>query len=98
MTLLIAYILNIIDYLFTAHWVRLYGIDIERNPLGRWMFSHNIAWVFKILIVGIFFAVLGICIHIRPDLAWVTYIPLITYGLIALHHVVILLHIAFNGM
>lgn len=37
MTLLITYLLNIIDYLFTAHWVRSYGLEIEANPIGRWM-------------------------------------------------------------
>ena len=59
MTLFIAYLLNIIDYLFTSHWVNLYGIAIEGNPLGRWMFENNVAGVFKFFIVGALFAILG---------------------------------------
>ena len=46
--LCIAYLLNIVDYLFTAHWVRLYGIDIESNPVGYWMFENNIPWLLTV--------------------------------------------------
>lgn len=87
--LIISYILNIIDYLFTAHWVRRFGIDIETNPIARWMFSHNVAWVFKIFIVGGLFAVLGYCIKKYPKTTWIAYIPLAVYGLIVIYHIVI---------
>lgn len=89
MTLLIAYILNIIDYLFTAHWVNKFGIDIEINPIGRWMFNHNVAWVFKILIVGGLFAVLGYFINRFPKYAWTAFIPLVVYGGLTLYHIFI---------
>lgn len=89
LSLIIAYILNIIDYIFTAHWIKLYGIDIEANPIALWMFSHNVAWVFKILIVGGLFAVLGYFIHRCPKAAWVVYIPLVVYGLIVIYHIII---------
>lgn len=89
MPLIIAYLLNIIDYLFTAHWVNMFGIDIEANPIGRWMFNHNVAWVFKILIVGGLFAVLGYFIKRYPKTAWTAFIPLVVYGLIVIYHIII---------
>lgn len=91
MTLLIAYILNIIDYLFTAHWVNKFGIDTELNPIGRWMFSHNVAWVFKILIVGGLFAVLGYFIKQYPKYAWTAFIPLVVYGFVVMYHIYLFL-------
>lgn len=84
--IIIAYILNIIDYIFTTHWVRKFGIKIEANPIGRWMFENNIAWVFKIIIVGGLFAVLGYLIHQYPKYVWAAFIPLVVYGLAMLYH------------
>lgn len=86
MTLLIAYIYNILDFLFTLAWVKLYGIDIESNPIGYWMFQNNVTWFFKLVVVGIIFAILGYCIKLRPKLAWVIYIPFIVYFLLVIYH------------
>jgi len=91
--LIIAYILNIIDYIFTARWIELYGIDIEANPIALWMFENNVAWVFKILIVGGLFAVLGYFIHRCPKAARVVYIPLAVYGLIVIYHIIIAINV-----
>lgn len=85
--LIIAYALNVIDYLFTAHWVRLYGIEIEGNPLAVWMFNHNIAWAVKFLAVGGLLALLGYFIHRQPKAATVAYIPLAVYALIVVYHI-----------
>jgi hypothetical protein len=89
MTLLIAYALNIIDYLFTSHWVNLYGLSAEGNPIGRWMFENGFAGVFKIFIVGGLMAILGICIRKKPRLAWTAFIPLVVYAVIVIYHLVI---------
>lgn len=86
MTLFIAYLLNIIDYLFTRHWVKLYGLSAEGNPFGRWLFENNLVGVVKFFGVGVLLAVLGICIRLKPKAAWVAYIPLVVYGLIDIYH------------
>lgn len=93
MHIIIAYILNIIDYLFTAHWVRKYGIKIEANPIGRWMFENNVAWVFKIFIVGGLFALLGYFIFKHPKTAWIAYIPLGVYALLVIYHIFLIIKI-----
>ena len=85
----ITYILNVIDYIFTAYWVSKFGIEIEGNPIARWMFENNVAWVFKILIVGGLTAVVGYFIKRYPNTAWIAYIPLVVYGLVVIYHIAI---------
>ena len=89
--LLIAYLLNIIDYLFTAYWVNLYGTDIEANPLMRWAFENNIAWVVKIFAVGGLFALVGVCTYKKPSVAWGGYFLAVVYGLILTYHLSLIL-------
>ena len=91
MTLFIAYALNIIDYLFTSHWVNLYGLSAEGNPIGRWLFENNVAGIVKIFIVGGFMAVMGVCIRKCPKAAWTALIPLAVYGLMVLYHIIFLI-------
>lgn len=87
--LIVAYFLNVIDYLATKYWVSLYGYAVEGNPFTRWMLQNNNAAYVKLVAVPILLAVLGWCIHIRPGLKWVAYIPLVVYGLLAIYHIII---------
>jgi hypothetical protein len=89
MILLLTYLLNLFDLAMTNRLVKLYGIGIEGNPLGRWMIESNLSWVVKIFAVGGLLAVMGVCIRKRPKLAPVAYVPLVAYGLLAVYHVVI---------
>lgn len=93
MTLLITYLLNGIDYLFTSYWISLYGIDIEGNPIGRWMFDNDKAFFAKFVVVPILLAVMGVCIRKCPKAKWVVYIPLTVYGLIVCYHIFIYFNI-----
>ena len=88
--LIITYLLNLFDLFMTTLWVKLYGITAEANPIGRWMFEHNVAWAVKVFVVGGLLAAIGICIRKRPKYAPVAYIPLVVYGGIAVYHLVIL--------
>lgn len=90
MILLTTYLLNLFDLFMTTLWVRIYGISAEANPIGRWMFNHNIAWAVKVFAVGGLLAVMGVCIHKRPKTAWVAYIPLGVYAVLAGYHLIIL--------
>lgn len=91
--LITAYLLNIIDYIFTAYWVHKFGIEIEANPIGRWMFENNVAWVFKIFIVGGAFAVIGYVIKREPKYAWTAFIPLVVYAAIVVYHISICIYL-----
>lgn len=88
--LVIAYALNVIDYLITAYWVTLYGTEVEGNPLMRWAFENNIAWAVKIFAVGVPFAVIGYFIHKYPRTAWAGKFLLVVYALLTMYHLVLL--------
>lgn len=93
MIILITYILNIIDYLFTTHWVNKFGIGIEFNPFGRWLYENNIAWVFKIMIVGILFFILY-KFYDRYKLARIcSYVILAVYSLLFIYHIITLISV-----
>lgn len=87
MALLITYLLNLFDLAMTYYWYNLYGLSIEGNPIGRWMLQSNTVWVVKIFAVGGLLAVIGICIRKRQKLAWVAYIPLVVYSVLAVYHI-----------
>lgn len=93
--LITAYILNIVDYLFTAHWVRKFGIDIEANPFGRWLFSHNVAWVYKIIFVGILFLVIGLGYWFTKSrlVLWGMRVMLAVFVLLTVYHISIRIYI-----
>lgn len=91
--LIITYLLNIIDYLFTLYWVRKFGIEIEGNPIGKWMFKKKLTWLFKIVVVGILLGLLAVYIYFNPAAIWIAYIPLVVYIGIIIYHVGILLKI-----
>jgi hypothetical protein len=87
--LLLTYLLNIIDYLFTLYWVRKFGIEIEGNPIGRWMFSHNIAWLCKIVLNGVLLGIVGWYVHRNPESGWIAWICLIAYAIIVAYHIIL---------
>lgn len=87
--LIITYLLNIADYLFTADLVRKFGIEIEGNPFGRWLFENNIAGLFKIVVVGAIFAVIGYIIKKHPKAIIAAYILLGVFALLVIYHIVI---------
>lgn len=88
---LITYLLNLFDLAMTNRLVNMYGLEIEGNPIGRWLYTYDMAWVVKVIVVGGLLVVMGACIRKRPKLAWVAYIPLVAYGLLALYHIGIML-------
>lgn len=87
--LLIAYALNIIDYLITLRWVNLYGTEVEANPLMRWAFENNVAWAVKIFAVGALMAVVGVCIHFKPKVAWSGWVLLVAYAAVTVYHIIL---------
>lgn len=87
--LLIAYLLNLIDYAVTAYWVNLYGTEIEANPLMRRAFENDCAWAVKIFGVGVLLALLGVCAYKKPSTAWSGIFLAVVYSLILLYHTIL---------
>lgn len=87
--LLIAYILNLLDYAITAYWVNLYGTDIEANPLMRWAFENNVAWAVKIFAVGALMALVGYLVKRYHKCAWSGWVLLVAYSALTVYHIVL---------
>ncbi|MBE5869271.1 MAG: hypothetical protein E7293_10035 [Lachnospiraceae bacterium] len=94
--LIISYILNIVDYIFTLYWVKLYGIEMEGNPFGRWMLEHHLAWVFKILVVGVLFVLLGYMIKRYRKGMKAAYLILTVYSAVVVYHISICFALMIN--
>ena len=51
--LIVIYVLNIIDLIATMLLVKRFGLEIEGNPIGKWLIETNLVWFVKIIIVGV---------------------------------------------
>ena len=58
--LIITYILNVIDYFETLYLIQRFGIAVEGNPIMRYLFENNCAWVAKLVVPAILLLVCGI--------------------------------------
>ena len=104
--LLLTYIFNIIDYLFTTYWIHQYGIDIEGNPIGRWLYQNNLAAPVKIFGVGAMLIILYMAIshqnkRSEKSFRWWDYASWIMtaiYAAIVIYHIVIAICIATHGL
>lgn len=93
MLLFISYLFNVIDYLFTSKWVKLYGIDIEANPIGRWMFSNNLAFTIKIFVIGALFILLWFLLKKSKNASKIKYLIFGVYSITTLYHLLIYMYL-----
>ena len=86
--LIVIYILNIIDLIATMLFVKRFGLEIEGNPIGKWLIETNLVWFVKIVIVGV--ALLGLYklqgIKIAHTASTVI---LVVYSILVIYHGVI---------
>lgn len=87
--LILTYLLNLFDLYCTMQFVKRYGIEVEANPIGRWMYTTGMVYAVKIFVVGGLLAAMGILLRKHPKLAWMAYIPLVVYAVIAVYHIII---------
>lgn len=86
--LIIIHILNVIDLIATLYLVSLFGLDIEANPIGRWLIKTRLVYLVKIVVVGIgLYALYRINGKVINVLSWVLlgiFVALCVYHLIIL--------------
>lgn len=58
MLYIVAYILNIADFVLTWFGCRKYGIETEVNPIGRWLIRSRFLFFVKIIVIGLLILVL----------------------------------------
>ena len=84
--LIVAYILNLFDFAATSFWVQRFGIDIEMNPFGRWLYSNGYACGFKVVGVGVLCLFLGVALKHYPKWSWTAWVILCAYSVLAVYH------------
>ena len=92
-SLILVYILNLIDYWQTMYAVRLCGIGAELNPIGRFLLGNNCGWVVKFIIMPILLMIVGILVRTDRKMAWVVYAALVWYIAIVAHNFFMILRI-----
>lgn len=81
------YALNLFDLLATTMWVNSFGISVEGNPIGRWLYGQGLVYPVKILLVGGLLIVLYFALKACPRWRWVGGLLLSVYGVLAIYHV-----------
>jgi hypothetical protein len=84
--LIATYLLNIVDYLETIYAVQLFGIEVELNPIGRFLLENNCAWVPKIIIVPMSLIAIGFIVKIEKRWTWLVYVLFALYLAVTLHN------------
>ena len=86
--LIVIYMLNIIDLIATMLLVKRFGLEIEGNPIGKWLIETNLVWFVKIVIVGA--AWLGLYTLQRSKIAQTaSTVILVVYSILVIYHGVI---------
>lgn len=89
MTYLITYLLNLFDLICTNYWISLYGLSVEGNPIGRWLYENHLAVQVKVFMVGTLLIVLYDYAKRNPKWEWVSWLLLAAYSILAIYHIVI---------
>ena len=84
--LVLIYVLNLIDYCQTMYAIRLFGLQIELNPIARWLFEHNYAALFKLVVSAVALVAIGFIVNADRKQAWVVYTLFTLYCLVVLHN------------
>lgn len=85
--LTITYFLNLIDLIATLYLVSLFGLDVEANPIGRWLIETNLVYFVKIVVVGIIFLAMSKLNNKTGNI--LSYILFISFSLLTVYHIVI---------
>lgn len=95
--LIIAYLLNLFDLVMTTYWVNKFGIDIEGNPIGRWMYQTGAVYFVKVVLMAILFWLLDKAVNFKDighsdTVEWwdiVSWVILAVYAVLGVYHIII---------
>ena len=94
--LIIAYVLNLFDLAMTNHWINNYGLEIEGNPIGRWMYKKRLAVPVKVFGIGALMAGLYFALLAFPAWVWVSWVIMLAYVALTIYHIIV--YIRVNGI
>lgn len=84
--LIITYLLNIVDYLQTTYTIQRVGLRAELNPIMRYVFEHNCALAFKVILPAILLIAMGIIVKVDRKSSWTVYVLAALYLLVVMHN------------
>ena len=87
--LIATYLLNLFDLICANYWISLYGLSVEGNPIGRWLYENNLVVQVKVFVIGALLVVLYDTVKRNPKWNWTSYLLLAVYSVIAIYHIVI---------
>ena len=88
--LIIVAILNVVDYVQTFYAIQSFGVGIEANPIGRFLFEHNCAYMTKLILVPIALVIIGCIIRSDKRFSWTAYFLVIFYLGVIINNFIVL--------
>lgn len=89
MIAIVTCILNALDALFTVYLVNKYDIDIELNPVGKWLITSKYGLIFKIIVVSLLVILLYTLKTKYPLARYALLFILIVFSLLTVYHLII---------
>ena len=89
MVAVITCILNALDALFTVYLVNKYDIDIELNPVGKWLISSNYGIIIKIFVTSLLIILLYALKSKYPLAQYALMFLLIVFSILTVYHLII---------
>lgn len=86
---ILAYLLNIFDLIATNRLVNQYGIDIEANPIGKWLYAKKARMcIFKIVLPVLAFVLICAVDSVVSTIGVIVIFA--AYLALAVYHVIII--------
>lgn len=89
MIAIITCILNAIDAIFTVYLVNKYDIDIELNPVGKWLITTNYGIIIKIFVTSLLVMLLYSLKSKYPLARYALIFLLIVFSILTVYHLII---------
>ena len=89
MVAIVTCILNALDALFTVYLVNKYDIDIELNPVGKWLITSKYGLIIKIIVVSLLVILLHALKTKYPLARDALLFLLIVFSLLTVYHLII---------
>ena len=89
MVAVVTCILNALDTIFTVYLVNKYDINIELNPVGKWLITSNFGIIIKIIVVSLLVMLLYALKTKYPLARYALLFILIVFSLLTVYHLII---------
>lgn len=89
MVAVVTCILNALDALFTVYLFNKYDVDIELNPIGKWLISSNYGIIIKIFVTSLLVMLLNALKSKYPLARYALLFLLIVFSLLTVYHLII---------